>query len=108
MCCNQPGKVKVCFLSTFGRTLTMRNCQSLQINEVLITYPFFQRIMEFAENLAENHEYEKDLGERLTKSPSEGGYHYFNAKKVRCRNHVYQECILRVLFIYLKKISLGF
>ena len=39
--------------------------------------------MEFAENLAENHEYEKDLGERLTKSPSEGGYHYFNAKKVK-------------------------
>ena len=42
----------------------------------------FQRIMEFAENLAENHEYEKDLGERLTKAPNEGGYHYFNAKKV--------------------------
>ena len=68
--------------------------------------------MEFAENLAENHEYEKDLGERLTKSPSEGGYHYFNAKKVRClkfiRNHVYQECILGVLKVVIKRKSVLF
>ena len=38
--------------------------------------------MEFAENLALGHEYEKDLGHALTEAPDNGGFHYFNAKKV--------------------------
>ena len=37
--------------------------------------------MEFAENLALGHDYEKDLGDRLNEAPNNGGYHYFNAKK---------------------------
>ena len=41
-----------------------------------------KRIMEYAENLALGHDYEKDLGNRLTLTPNNGGFHYFNAKKV--------------------------
>ncbi len=49
----------------------MRNCLS-----------YFQRIMEFAENLALDHDYDKELGHRLKAMPSKGGFHYVNAKKV--------------------------
>ena len=38
--------------------------------------------METAENLAEGHRYEKELGYRLKDPPSQGGFHYENAKKV--------------------------
>jgi hypothetical protein len=38
--------------------------------------------MEFAENLALDHEYDKELGHRLKAMPSMGGFHYINAKKV--------------------------
>lgn len=41
-----------------------------------------QRIMEYAENLALDHKYEKDLGTYLKKPPRMGGFHYFNAKKI--------------------------
>ena len=42
--------------------------------------------MEFAENLALDHPYEKDLGEYLKKAPRLGGFHYFNAKKINVLN----------------------
>ncbi|CAM6054121.1 unnamed protein product [Sphagnum tenellum] len=42
----------------------------------------FQRIMEFAENLALDHKFDKELGHRLKDAPSAGGFHYFNAKKI--------------------------
>ncbi len=38
--------------------------------------------MEFAENLALDHRYEKDLGTQLKKPPNDGGFHYYNAKKI--------------------------
>ena len=38
--------------------------------------------MEIAENLALNHDYEKDMGKRLKTPPQKGGYHYVNAKKL--------------------------
>ncbi len=38
--------------------------------------------MEYAENLALDHRYEKDLGKQLDINPSDGGFHYFNAKKL--------------------------
>ena len=41
-----------------------------------------QRIMEFAENLALDHKYDKELGHRLKAEPSRQGYHYTNAKKL--------------------------
>lgn len=41
-----------------------------------------QRVMEFAENLALDHKYDKELGHRLKETPSNGGFHYFNAKKI--------------------------
>jgi len=41
-----------------------------------------KRIMELAENLALDHDYEKDLGKRLKMPPQKGGYHYINAKKL--------------------------
>ena len=37
--------------------------------------------MEFAENLALDHKYDKELGYRLNDPPGNGGYHYFNAKQ---------------------------
>ncbi len=37
--------------------------------------------MEFAENLALDHKFQKDLGMQLQEAPSEGGFHYVNAKK---------------------------
>ncbi|XP_071745577.1 voltage-dependent calcium channel subunit alpha-2/delta-3 isoform X39 [Lepeophtheirus salmonis] len=41
-----------------------------------------KRIMEFAENLALDHDYDKDLGHRLRDIPNHGGFHYYNAKKI--------------------------
>ena len=38
--------------------------------------------MEFAENLALDHKYDKELGHRLKAEPSRQGYHYTNAKKL--------------------------
>ena len=38
--------------------------------------------MEFAENLALDHKFDKDLGHSLKESPNTGGFHYFNTKKV--------------------------
>ena len=38
--------------------------------------------MEFAENLALDHKYDKELGHRLKESPGNGGYHYLNAKQI--------------------------
>jgi hypothetical protein len=38
--------------------------------------------MEFAENLALDHKFDKDLGHALKESPNNGGFHYFNTKKV--------------------------
>jgi hypothetical protein len=38
--------------------------------------------MEFAENLALDHKYDKELGHRLKRNPSAGGFHYFNSKKI--------------------------
>jgi hypothetical protein len=38
--------------------------------------------MEFAENLALDHKFDKDLGHSLKESPNNGGFHYFNTKKV--------------------------
>ena len=42
--------------------------------------------MENAENLALNHEYEKELGKRLKNPPQKGGYHYVNAKKLNLKS----------------------
>jgi hypothetical protein len=38
--------------------------------------------MEFAENLALDHKFDKDLGHALKESPNNGGFHYFNTKKI--------------------------
>ena len=38
--------------------------------------------MEFAENLALDHKYDKELGQWLRIAPSNGGFHYFNAKHI--------------------------
>jgi hypothetical protein len=38
--------------------------------------------MEFAENLALDHKFDKDLGHSLKESPNNGGFHYFNTKKL--------------------------
>ena len=38
--------------------------------------------MEFAENLALDHKFDKDLGHALKESPNNGGFHYFNTKKL--------------------------
>ncbi len=38
--------------------------------------------MEYAENLALDHRYLKDLGKQLDTIPSDGGFHYFSAKKI--------------------------
>jgi voltage-dependent calcium channel alpha-2/delta-3 len=38
--------------------------------------------MEHAENLALDHNFEKDLGERMKRSPNNGGFHYYNAKRL--------------------------
>ena len=38
--------------------------------------------MEFAENLALDHKFDKELGHQLKQDLSEGGFHYFNAKKI--------------------------
>ena len=50
--------------------------------ETGLTILVFQRIMEFAENLALDHKFDKDLGHALKESPNNGGFHYFNTKKV--------------------------
>ncbi len=38
--------------------------------------------MEFAENLALDHKFDKDLGHALKESPNNGGFHYLNTKKI--------------------------
>ena len=38
--------------------------------------------MEFAENLALDHKFDNDLGHALKESPNNGGFHYFNTKKI--------------------------
>ena len=45
-----------------------------------------QRIMELAENLALDHDYDKELGKRLKEAPQNGGYHYVNAKKLNLKD----------------------
>ena len=45
-----------------------------------------QRIMELAENLALDHDYDKELGKRLKDPPQSGGYHYVNAKKLNLKD----------------------
>ena len=49
--------------------------------------------MEFAENLALDHEYDKELGHRLKAQPSLGGYHYINAKKVNVIDEESEEAV---------------
>ena len=42
--------------------------------------------MELAENLALDHDYDKELGKRLKEAPQNGGYHYVNAKKLNLKD----------------------
>ena len=42
--------------------------------------------MELAENLALDHDYDKELGKRLKDPPQSGGYHYVNAKKLNLKD----------------------
>jgi len=45
-----------------------------------------KRIMEYAENLALDHTYDKGLGEAMKSPPNNGGFHYYNAKRMNVPN----------------------
>ena len=38
--------------------------------------------MDYGEQLALNHKYDKDLGLTLSEDPNQKGFHYFNAKRI--------------------------